>query len=176
MIPRTTSSRWLAGATVVVALLIAFSIVVAVLSRDREPELLPTGSPGRAVQEYILAVQREDPTAAYELLSREARERCGPGDIRFGPWYSRRTGGSFSVRLVDTEQGDDDAVVRIEVTEVEAPRDVPLFGGSAHFFDTTYQLVREQGEWRLDHPGWPGWSCPPRSTPAPPTTTTAEEP
>ena len=167
MIPRTTSSRWLAGAAVIVVLLVAFSVVAAVLNRDREPDLLPEGSPGRVVQDYILAVQRGEPAAAYELLSREVRERCGPGDISVGTRYSGRAEGSFSVRLVDTELEDDDAAVRIEIAEVEAPRGIPLFGGSAHFFDTTYRLVREQGEWRLNHPGWPGWSCPPKSTPVP---------
>lgn len=171
--PRTTSGRWLAGAAVIVGLLIVFSIVMAVLNRDREPDLLPAGSPGRAVQDYILAVQREDPQAAHALLSEEAREQCDTSAIYGGHFSLPRD--SFSIRLVDTQEGDDTAVVEIEITEIDAPGEIPLLGGSVDSYDTTYRLVREQGGWRLGDSGWPGWSCPRRTDPTPPATTTAGE-
>ena len=176
MIPRTTSSRWLAGAAVVVALLVVSSLVIAVLNRDREPDLLPAGSPERAVQDYILAAQREDAHAAYELLSEEARGWCGPEDLSLGSRYFRRPDETFSVRLVETEEDGDEAKVTIEVTWVEAPGDIPLLGGSVSDYDPVYRLVRERGEWRLRHFGWPAWYCPEKLTPTPPATTTAEEP
>ena len=174
MIPQTTSSRWLAGAAIIVALLVAASVVMAVRNREREPDLLPVGSPGRAVQDYILAAQREDAHAAYALLSEEAQERCDPDNLSRGDFHIPRD--SFSIRLVETEEGDGEAVVTIEVTQVNAPGDVPLLGGSVSDYDTTYRLVREQGEWRLRHTGWPGWSCPRRSTPSPPATVSIVEP
>ena len=174
MIPRTASSRWLAGAAVIVALLVVVSVIMAVLNRESEPEPLPEGSPGRAVQDYILAVQREDPQAAYALLSNDARERCDPAAIYDGHFSLPRD--SFSIRLVDTEESDDEATVTIEVTQVDAPGEIPLFGGSVSDYDTTYRLVREQGEWRLQDGGWPGWSCPRKPTPTPPATVSIAEP
>ena len=174
MMPRTTSGRWLAGAAVVVVLLIAFSVIMGALNRDREPELLPEGSPGRAVQDYVLAVQREDPDSAHALLSEELREQCDPDAVYDGHFSLPRD--SFSIRLTRTDERDEEAVVTIEVTEVDAPGEVPLFGGSVNSYDTTYHLVREQGEWRLSDPGWPGWWCPPKPTPTPPSETSTGEP
>lgn len=174
MIPRTASSRWLAGAVVLVALLVVFSTVVAFLNRDREPDLLPEGTPGRVVQDYLLAVQREDTDAAYALLSEEARERCDPDALSDGHFMLPRD--SFSVRLVETETDGDEATVTVDVTQVDAPGDVPLLGGSVSDYEATYRLLREQGEWRLRDHGWPGWSCPPKATPTPLATTTAQEP
>ena len=177
MIPRTTSSRWLAGAAVFVALLIAFSIVVGVSNRDREPDLLPAGSPGRAVQDYVLATQRGEMDAANALLDEESRERCSPDDSPNDGYYAYAPlgyppAGSFSIRLAHEEEDGDEATVTVEITEVNAPGDIPLFGGSVFEYETTYTLVREQGEWRLEYHGW----CPEKATPTPPATTTAEEP
>ena len=46
---------------------------------------------------------------------------------------------------------------------MNAPGDIPLFGGSVSEYETTYNLTREQGEWRLEYPGW----CPDKATPTP---------
>ena len=164
MIPRTTSGRWLAGAAVIVALLIAFSVVVGVSNRDREPDLLPAGTPGRAVQDYVLATQRGEMDAANALLDEESRERCSPDDSPDEGYYAYAPlgyppTGSFS-RLVREEEDGDKATVTIEITEVNAPGDIPLFGGSVYEYETTYTLVREQGEWRLRYPG----RCPDKAT------------
>ena len=179
MIPRTNSSRWLTGAAVVVALLIAFSVVMAVSNRDREPDLLPDGTPGRAVQEYLLAVQRQDTSAAYALLSEETREQCnresseGEGFFYAPLHYAPR--GSFSIRLVREEADGGNAAVTVETTEVNAPRDLPLLGGSVSEYETTYTLTREDGAWRLRNPGRLVWPCLPESTPKPPEEPSPEE-
>lgn len=175
MIPRTTSSRWLAGAVVIVAVIIAFSVVMAVLGRDREPDLLPDGTPGRVVQDYLLVVQDEGIRAASALLSEETRERCDWDNLSGGSFYAPLgyfPSDSFSIRLLREEEDGDEAIVTVEVTEVDTPGDIPFFGGSVSEYETTYTLVREEGAWRLDYPGW----CPDKATPTPPATTTAEEP
>ena len=164
MIPRSTSDRLLIGAAVIVALVIVFSVVMAVVNRDREPDLLPAGSPGRAVQDYLLTVQEEGMRAANALLSEETRERCDWDNLPGGGFHAPLgyfPTGSFSIRLVREEEDGDEAAVTVEVTEVDAPGDIPLFGGSVSEYETTYDLVREQGEWRLDYPGW----CPPKEEP-----------
>lgn len=174
MIPRTTSGRWLAGAVILVGLLIAFSVAMAVSNRDREPDLLPRGTPGRAVQDYVLATQRGETDAANALLDEESRERCSPEDSQDEGYYAPLgypPSGSFSIRLAHEEEDGDEATVTVEVTEVNAPGDIPLFGGSVYEYETTYTLVREQGEWRLRYPGW----CPDKATLTPPATTTAGE-
>ena len=175
MIPRSASSRWLAGAAVLVGLLIVFSVVTAVSNREREPDPLPEGTPGCAVQKYLLTVQREGMPAASALLSEETRERCdwdNPSGRSFYAPLGYFPTGSFSIRLLREEESGDEATATVEVTEVDAPGEIPLLGGSVSEYDTTYDLVREEGEWRLHYPGW----CPPKSTPTPPATTTAQEP
>ena len=174
MIPRTSSSRWLAGAAVIVTLLVAFSGIIAVVNSEREPAPLATGSPGRAVQDYILALQREDAHAAYALLSEEARERCDPNVLLDGRFSLPRN--SFSVRLLRTEEQDGEATVTIEITEVHTPGEFPLLGGSVSTREATYRLIREEGEWRLRERGFPGWSCPRKSTPTPLAPVVAKEP
>ena len=175
MIPRTTSGRWLAGAAVVVVLLIAFSVVMAVLNRDSEPDLLPTGSPGRAVQDYILTAQKEGQRAANALLNEESRERCDWDKSASGSFYAPLgyfPSDSFSIRLLGEEEDGDEATVTVEVTEVDTPSDIPFLGGSVSEYETTYTLTREQGEWRLEYPGW----CPPSPTPTPLATASPGEP
>ncbi len=175
MIPRTTSSRWLTGAVVIVTLVIAFSLVAAVLDRDREPDLLPAGSPGRAVQDYILVVQEDGIRAANALLSEETRERCDWDNLSNGRFYAPLgyfPSDSFSIRLLREEEDDDEATVTVEVTEVDTPGDIPFFGGSVSEYEQTYELTREEGEWRLHYPGW----CPPKGTPIPPATVSTAEP
>lgn len=175
MIPRNTSGRWLAGATFVVVALIVFSVAMSVLDREREPDLLPAGSPGRAVQDYLLVVQDEGIRAANPLLSEETRERCDWDALSKGTFYAplgHFPSDSFSVRLLREEEDDNEATVTIEVTEVDTPGDIPFFGGSVSEYETTYTLTREQGAWRLHYPGW----CPPRGTPTPPATVSIAEP
>ena len=174
MIPRTTSSRWLAAATVIVAMVIVFSVVMAVLNRDREPDLLPAGSPGRAVQDYLLTAQREGMRAASTLFSEETRERCDWDNLSSRAFYAPLgyfPADSFSIRLLSEEEDGDEATVKVEVTEVDTPGEIPLLGGSVSEYETTYDLVREEGEWRLHYPGW----CPPKGTPTPPATVSAAE-
>ncbi len=175
MIPRSTSDRLLVGAAVIVALVIVFSLVLAVLDRDREPDLLPDGTPGRAVQDYLLVVQDEGIRAADALLSEETRERCDWGNLS-GQSFHAPLGyfpsDSFSIRLLREGEDGDEATVTVEVTEVDTPGDIPFLGGSVSEYETTYTLVREEGAWRLDYPGW----CPEEATPTPPATTTSEEP
>ena len=89
MIPRTTSGRWLTGAIVIGTLTIVFSLVMGVGNRDREPDLLPEGSPGRAVQDYLLVVQEDGIRAANALLSGETRERCDWDNLSSGRFASR---------------------------------------------------------------------------------------
>ena len=175
MIPRTTSGRWLAGAAVVVALLVVSRLVVAVLNRDREPDLLPDGTPGRTVQDYLLVVQDEGIRAATPLLSEETRERCDWDNPSKGTFYAPMgyfPSDSFSIRLLGEEEDGNEATVTVEVTEVDTPGDIPFFGGSVSEYETTYTLTREQGEWRLHYPGW----CPPRGTPTPPASVSTAEP
>ena len=145
MIPRTTSSRWLVGAAVIVALLIVFSVVMAMLNRDREPDLLPVGTPGRAVQGLSPRGAGRGHTSRQRAAERgDTRERCDWDNASGRTFYAPLgyfPSDSFSIRLVREEEDGNEATVTVEVTEVDTPGDIPFFGGSVSEYETTYDVV-----------------------------------
>ena len=157
MIPRTTSGRWLAGATVAVVIMVALSIAIALLADRSSPDLLPEGSPQRAVQDYILASQEGDIETAYSLLSANVRQECKRDD--FSPDSRFMLSNDYTVRLKSARETGNSAIVVIEFTELNVSDNMPLFGAQSHSFDTTYRLTRESGEWRLREDPWPKWAC-----------------
>ncbi|MRX43587.1 nuclear transport factor 2 family protein [Agromyces kandeliae] len=130
------------GALVVLAL-------VAVFTRG-EPEQLDADTPEGVVQQYSAAVIDGDEAAAMELLVPELAEDCTrmpaaePAGIR--------------VTLVDTTVRDDTADV--DVLIVTTYGDGP-FGSSEYEERGVFDLVRVDGEWRIESAPWPLTICDP---------------
>jgi hypothetical protein len=160
---------WLIGGAAFFAALLIVSIVVA-LTQRLEP--LPEGTPERAVQLYLTALEDSDYVTVHSLLSAERRTECSLETIAF---RDIGRGGRFAdsrVTIVDTDLFDGSAVVTARITSIQ--RD-GLFGTSDSSREERYSLLKEDGEWRLDRIAWPYFGCadaPPRPAPS----TRAREP
>ncbi|WP_353814531.1 hypothetical protein [Agromyces sp. SYSU T00266] len=130
------------GALVVIALVVVFT--------RGEPEQLDATTPEGVVQQYSAAVIDGDEAAAMEFLVPELADECvrmpsaEPAGIR--------------VTLVDTTERDDTADV--DVLVVATYGDGP-FGSSEYEERGVFDLVRVDGEWRIESTPWPLTICDP---------------
>lgn len=159
---RSASSKWLAGAGVVILAIIIASVAVALLNRPQAQTLLPEGTPAGAVQRYLLAVEAGETRQAYDYLSRDLQAKCNydffrdntRGMMRGSPNRDRDT----RVALEGERPRDDGIEVRVRITEfsVSAPFDVNEYSHTE-----TFLLKQLDGAWRLVERPWPiTWGCP----------------
>jgi len=147
-VQRPRPDRTLVIILVVLGVLVVIALVV-VFTRG-EPEQLDEASPEGVVQRYSAAVVDGDEAAAIEYLVPELAEDCvrmpsgEPAGIR--------------VTLVDTTERDDtaDVEVRIVTTYGEGP-----FGSSEYEERGVFDLVRVDGDWRIESAPWPLTICDP---------------
>ena len=147
------SRLWLIGGAVALAVLVVASIVVALLQSEAT---FPEGSPERAVQAYIEALEQDDLGLAYSFLATSLKEDCAIDEIfgpptRFGP-----DAGQEQVTLRQTRMVDGTAFVTVRVTQFR--RNGP-FGSSESDFERTYTLRKEGSEWRFTRFPWPSFGC-----------------
>jgi len=129
----------------VVLALIAVLVVVslAVVFTRGAPAELDAASPEGVVQRYATAVTAGDEQTAKSYLSAEARESCTPVD--------HAADGSVRVTLVSTTVRPDSADVAVSI--VTSTGDSPL-GSDEYQSDGVVDLVRQGGEWKVDHTPW----------------------
>ncbi len=158
---QTMSSRWLAGAALVILVILVVSVLVAALNRSREANLLPEGTPEGTGQRYLLAVEEDGSRNAYEYLSPSLQERCEFQHFRDSTRrIDRRMEGTaedLRVTLEGTQaiNGTMEVQVRITQFRVSAPFDVNEYSHTQHF-----SLEQLDGTWRFVEPPWPMNWCP----------------
>lgn len=161
----TSSGRWLLGITAGVVLLIAAAVVVTLLAGSGDPEQLPEGSPEARVQEYILAIENDDPGAAYAMLSDDLREQCSESDFRANVSAGRGTDDRVSLEGVDVF--DDTAHVDVQIRSFSGS---PPFDFSENTSEVRFVLRQVDSEWAITEAPWPYGGCyrlPPEPTATP---------
>jgi hypothetical protein len=157
----STSSKWLAGAGLVILALIIASVAVALLNRPQTQTLLPADSPVGTVQRYLLAIEEGQTRQAYDYLSSDLQGKCTFDHFREttrwqGPGNS--TGDNDTRITLESERPLDDGIeVRVRITNfyVSAPFDV---NESSH--TQNYLLKKFDGNWRFVDKPWPMNYCP----------------
>ncbi|MBM3941994.1 MAG: hypothetical protein FJ316_03540 [SAR202 cluster bacterium] len=164
---RSTSSKWLVGAALVIAALIIASVAVALFNRSREQTLFPEDSPTGVVQRYLLAIQEEDTRKAYDYLGKDLRNRCTYDHFRESTrWLVRQDSNDSrdtQVALEGERAVNDGMEVRVRITEfnVSAP-----FNVNEYSHNENYLLKKEDGAWKFVGQPWPmGWCPEPPKTP-----------
>jgi hypothetical protein len=153
------SNKWLIGGLVVVVALAVGAVVTALVTTRGGLDLFPEDSPEGAVQRYLLAVEKEEYREAYSYLSSDLQSRCRVEDF-VGRSHWPYTEKDRQVTLEKTQTFNGSAIVTATVT-VFGP-EVP-FGASEYSYDRTFELKREDGQWRLTvgHEYWgPYEYCP----------------
>ncbi len=158
---QTMSSRWLAGAALVILVILVVSVLVALLNSSREANLLPEGTPEGTVQRFLLAIEEDDTRNAYEYLSPALQERCEFQHFRDSARrIDRRVGGTaedLRVTLEGTKSVNGAMEVQVRITQfrVSAPFDVNEYSHTQRF-----ALEQLDGTWRFVEPPWPMNRCP----------------
>lgn len=139
----------------VVLVLVALSVVVALVNRQREATLLPEDTPEGTVQRYLRAIQEDDSQEAYGYLSSELQEHCTLRHFRDSTQWLERD--DMRVILEDTEPLDGTVEVEVRITQFHVS---PPFGSRESSYSARYTLERDNEVWRFTGLPWPlGW-CP----------------
>lgn len=138
---------------VVLAMLLAVSALVAALFR--EEDRFDEGTPERAVQEYLKAVEDKDATAAFSFLSPALVARCGSP-----PREAVTQRGSAAIRAVLEKTVPRGATAAVHVSLTETFRDTP-FVASDTDQSLVFELAQVEGEWEFAEMPWPfSYYCP----------------
>jgi hypothetical protein len=143
-------TRFTWGIVVGVLALVVLSVGLAVaLPRTEQPPDLST--PEGVVLAYALAMQRGEPEAAWDLLSREAKSQTTRE--RFLALTSGMTGAYERARLSIENVRIEGDTARAELVRTYAGSGGPFgLGGSPYSNRNTVRLGRENGTWRISTP------------------------
>ena len=158
---RSSSSKWLVGGGLVILALIITSVVVGLLNRPQSVPMLPEGTPGAAVQQYLMAIEAGQARQAYDYLSADLQEKCTLEHFRDTTRHfdrrDRNDGRDTRITLENERPIDDAIEVRIRITEfnVSAPFDV-----NEYSYTQDYLLEELDGTWQFVDEPWPMTWCP----------------
>lgn len=147
------SKAWLIGGAAFVAILLAGSIVVALVQQEQP---LPEGTPERTVQLFLTSLRGGDLKQAYRYFSEELKEQCDLENFAGSAPWSERLLEDTRVAYQDTQDLGGTAVVTARVSRISGGG---LFGTSESSHAERFNLVREVGEWRLSQQPWPHFGC-----------------
>lgn len=132
----------------VIAALVIVALVVVLTRGDPEP--LDESSPEGVVQRYSAAVIDGDEEAAKAYLVPELADDCRR--IETSP------AGSMRVTLIDTEEREDSADVRVRIVTTYGGG---MFGSDEYEEEGVFDLVREGDGWLIERTPWPLTICDP---------------
>ena len=141
---------WLIGAAAFLAVLLIASIVLALTSREAE---FAPGTPERAVQDLLHAVEDDDLETIYGMLSAELQEKCELKNFADGGRWRDR---DFRAMLRDTKVVEDITFVEVRVTRF---RSSGPFNSSESSYNRRFELRQEDGEWKFAEYPWPYDYC-----------------
>lgn len=144
---RTKPDRTLLGILALIAVLVVVAVVV-VFTRGA-PQPLEEGTPGRAVQEYAMAVIAGDHESALELLAPTWKQDCERMD------YGQATT-DVRITLVGTQLHERTATVTVVVAT--GGNRGPF--GSGYEYEEVFQLERHGGDWLIASAPWEIAICP----------------
>ena len=141
----------LAIAALFVAVLSAAALIA---SRAGDETQFEEGTPERAVQRYLQAVEDSDATTALSFLSPALVTRCGKPERQ---QITQRGNSSIRATLQRSEVDGSSATVTIRL--IETFREAPL-GISDQSQTVAFELESVDGQWKFAEMPWPmEWYC-----------------
>ena len=144
---------WLIGVGAVLGALLIGSIVLALLSKETE---FAPGTPERAVQDLLRAVEDDDIEAAYAMLSEELRQKCELRNYSDGGYRYYDDDRNMRATLRETKVIDGVTFVEVRITEFYGGG--PFDSGESSY-NHRYALQQEGGEWKFAEYPWPYDYC-----------------
>lgn len=147
----SSSSRFLLGFGVLILVIVAISVIIAVIGSNQPVKILPENSPEGTVQRFLTAVRDRDYTKAYDFLAAQT----GTDKVNtLEQWvqstqYSRDSTSSWKASIVkSTINGDNSSVeVAIDVFRPNGPLADPV--SSNHI---TFLLQKAGDRWLIEQP------------------------
>ncbi len=103
---------WLIGGGAFLVVLLVVSIIVALLERE---EPLTAGTPEAAVQQFLQAMESEDLSVSFSMLSRALQDECGLEEFGGRNFSSRNKFGRIT--LEDSRIIEDTAFVTVRISQ-----------------------------------------------------------
>jgi hypothetical protein len=128
--------------------LVVFAALLAIALGLRGPKELPAGTPEAAAQDYLEAVIEGEDEAVLDLLAANRVPACRNELGRTGNYGMSGVG--FELDNVEIT-GD---TARVELTQRSSSSGDP-FEGTRRFGEQYVELIRENGEWKVDGASWP---------------------
>ena len=153
--PTTSSARWLAGITAVVATLGVIAVIVSFQASRSNPDPLSPGSPEAQVQQFILAIDDGAFDVAYDMLSDAATDQCTQADFRRHIADYPHEG--MTVQLDSVDLYGNEADVSVTVTSFNGS---PPFDFSESSYKARFTLLRSGDRWSVNKAPWPFSDCP----------------
>ena len=147
-----TSTRWLL--MVAIGVVVAVVAGIAVTTMAGGERTYPSGSPERALQDYLRAVSDRDATTAFSFFAPDLLSKCEPK-----PRESIANRGSTTIRATLDRATTRDGVAEIRVRLSESYGNDGPFGGGDSSFTQTFVLKQVDGQWRFAEAPWPTY-CP----------------
>ena len=144
---------WFIGAAVFLAVLLMVSIVLALTSKETE---FAAGTPERAVQDLLRAVEDDDIGTAYAMLSAELQRKCELKNFADDGRYRFRDDRDIRATLRDTKLIDDITFVNVRITRFHSSGP---FDSSESSYNWRFALRQEGGEWKFTDYPWPYDYC-----------------
>ena len=148
------AKSWLIGGGIFVGILLVASIVLVMF---RVEATFPAGSPERAVQDYLVAVEKNDLEQAYNLLGPEMREACTIENFASNSQFGRDEIQTSRIVFEDKTNVNDTVIVTVRVSRVQSEGP---FGVSDYSHSEDFALQQKDGEWRFTRAPWPYFGCP----------------
>ena len=144
---------WLIGGGAFLVLLLVVSIIVALLERE---EPLAPGTPEAAVQQFLQAMESEDLSTSFNMLSTPLQDECGLEEFGGRNFSSRNQFGRITLENSQIIENTAFVTVRISQFNSSGP-----FSTSEYNFEQRYSLQKEDGEWKFAEYPWPFFNCGP---------------
>lgn len=147
----SSSSRFLLGFGILILVIVAISVIIAVIGSNQPVKILPENSPEGTVQRFLTAVRDRDYTKAYDFLAPQAgTDKTNTLD----QWVSstqnsRNSTSSWTASIVKSTVNDDNASVDvvIEVFRPNGPLTDPVNSNNVTF------LLQKAGDgWLIQQP------------------------
>jgi hypothetical protein len=131
--------------------LVALVAILLVADAVRGPTVLDPATPEGVVQGYVQQLLEGDRLAARAYLSDALQRRCSSSDVRRA-WVPEGT----TVSLGDVDVDGGEARVTVLVRSLAGPE---RLGGTGEATTETFELVQQDGEWRITGEPWPVYEC-----------------
>jgi hypothetical protein len=150
-----TSNRMLLIFAAIIALLAVVTLAIVLATGNKQPVLLPEGTPDGTVQRYLLAIDSGDYQTAYNYLSFPPGDKTTTYDIWRQSFNYPSTRPAYKANLVKTSITGDNAIVDVSIE---------VFRGGGGLFNNpssssliTFNLQLIGGAWKITNPTYVYW-------------------